>query len=110
MSYEEAIRKTWRHTEGALAIAFESTRTVLSSQFQAIPKRQCTRAAFDFALQAALGIRHTFINQPVEVSVLRSQFANALWIGSQRPDLVVRFGRGPEMPRSLRRPVQAVLI
>ena len=63
-----------------------------------------------FALQAtALGIRNAFLNQPVEVSVLRPQFANALGIGGQRPDLVVRFGHGPEMPRSLRRPVQAVL-
>lgn len=63
-----------------------------------------------FALQAtALGIRNAFLNQPVEVSALRPQFANALGIGGQRPDLVVRFGHGPEMPRSLRRPVQAVL-
>ena len=64
-----------------------------------------------FALQAAaLRIRNAFINQPVEVSKLRPQFANALGIGSHRPDLVVRFGRGPEMPRSLRRPIQAVLV
>jgi hypothetical protein len=28
----------------------------------------------------------------------------------QRPDLVVRFGRGPMLPRSLRRPVEAVLV
>lgn len=64
-----------------------------------------------FALQAAaLRIRNAFINQPVEVSALRPQFAKAFGIGSHRPDLVVRFGRGPEMPRSLRRPVQAVLI
>lgn len=64
-----------------------------------------------FALQAAaLGIRNAFINQPVEVSELRPQFANALGVGSHRPDLVVRFGRGPEMPRSLRRSVQAVLV
>lgn len=63
-----------------------------------------------FALQAtALGIRNAFLNQPVEVSALRPQFADALGIGSHRPDLVVRFGRGPEMPRSLRRPVQGVL-
>jgi hypothetical protein len=63
-----------------------------------------------FALQAAaLGIRNACVNQPVEVSRLRPQFANALGIGSHRPDLVVRFGRGPEMPRSLRRPIQAVL-
>ncbi len=64
-----------------------------------------------FALQAAaLGIRNAFINQPVEVSALRPQFASALGIGGHRPDLVVRFGRGPEMPRSLRRPVQAVMV
>ena len=63
-----------------------------------------------FALQAAaLGIRNAFLNQSVEVSILRPQFADALGIGSHRPDLVVRFGRGPGMPRSLRRPVQAVL-
>ncbi len=63
-----------------------------------------------FALQAAaLGIRNAFLNQPVEVSALRPQFASFLGIAGQRPDLVVRFGRGPEMPRSLRRPVQAVL-
>jgi hypothetical protein len=63
-----------------------------------------------FALQAtALGIRNAFINQPVEISTLRAQFANYLGIGNKRADLVVRFGRGPEMPRSLRRPLDAVL-
>jgi len=63
-----------------------------------------------FALQsAALGIRNAMINQPVEVSALRPQFASFLGIGNARPDLVVRFGRGPLMPRSLRRPVDAVL-
>jgi hypothetical protein len=63
-----------------------------------------------FALQAtALGIRNAFLNQPVEVAPLRPQFAAALGLGEQRPDLVVRFGRGPALPRSLRRPVEAVL-
>jgi hypothetical protein len=63
-----------------------------------------------FALQATvLGIRNAMLNQPVEVSALRPQFANALGIGNHRPDLVVRFGHGQEMPRSLRRPVQTVL-
>ena len=28
----------------------------------------------------------------------------------ERPDLVLRFGRGPAMPLSMRRPVQAVLV
>jgi len=64
-----------------------------------------------FALQAtALGIRNAFVNQPVEEAGLRPQFSRALGLGEGRPDLVVRFGRGPEMPRSLRRPVEAVLI
>jgi hypothetical protein len=63
-----------------------------------------------FALQAtALGIRNAFLNQPVEVGSIRPQFASALGLGDRRPDLVVRFGRGPAMPLSMRRPVQAVL-
>lgn len=63
-----------------------------------------------FALQsAALGIRNAMLNQPVEVSALRPQFATFLGIGGRRPDLVVRFGRGPKLPPSLRRPVEAVL-
>lgn len=63
-----------------------------------------------FALQsAALGIRNAMLNQPVEVTGLRPQFATFLGLGGRRPDLVVRFGRGPKMPPSLRRPVAAVL-
>ena len=64
-----------------------------------------------FALQAtALGLRNAFLNQPVEVGSIRPQFASALGLAGQRPDLVVRFGRGPAMPLSMRRPVQAVLV
>ncbi len=64
-----------------------------------------------FALQsAAMGVRNAFLNQPVEVPALRPQFAAWLGVGGRRPDLVVRFGRGPRMPQSLRRTVQAVLV
>ena len=64
-----------------------------------------------FALQATvLGIRNAFLNQPVEVATLRPPFAAAVGLSGQRPDLVVRFGRGPVLPRSLRRPVEAVLV
>jgi hypothetical protein len=64
-----------------------------------------------FALQAtALGIRNALLNQPVEVPSARMPFAATLGLGDQRPDLVVRFGRGPVLPRSLRRPLQAVLV
>lgn len=64
-----------------------------------------------FALQAtALQLRHAFINQPVEVPAVRGQFATYLGIGGRRPDLVMRFGYGPELPRSLRRPVEHVIL
>jgi len=64
-----------------------------------------------FALQAtALGIRTAHLNQPVEVRTVRPQFAAAMHVAEGRPDLIIRFGRGPEMPRSLRRPMEAVLV
>ena len=69
------------------------------------------RASQRFALQAtALGIRCAFLNQPVEVAAARASFAASLGLPGQRPDLVLRFGRGPALPRSLRRPVDAVLV
>ena len=67
------------------------------------------RACQRFALQAtALGIKCAFINQPVEVPSVREQFAKYLGIGERRADLVMRFGFGPDLPKSLRRPVAQV--
>jgi len=64
-----------------------------------------------FALQATtIGVRHAHINQAVEVPDVRTQFADYLGVGEQRPDLLVRFGYGPELPRSLRRSVDQVII
>jgi hypothetical protein len=69
------------------------------------------RAYQRFALLAtALGVRNAFVNPPVEVPALREPFARWLGIGATRPDLVVRFGRGPVLPPSLRRPPQAVVV
>ena len=63
-----------------------------------------------FALRAtALGLRHAHINQAVEVPEVRRQFSGYLGIGDKRPDLLVRFGYGPKLPQSLRRPVEDVL-
>ena len=62
-----------------------------------------------FALQAtALGIRNAFVNQPVEVAEVRAEFASWLGLG-RRPDLVVRYGYAPPMPKSLRRPVAEIM-
>jgi hypothetical protein len=64
------------------------------------------RAAQRFALQAtALGLKCAFINQPVEVASLRPELASLIGAPSRRPDLVIRFGYGPLLPYSARRPV-----
>lgn len=71
---------------------------------------QAGRAYQRFALQATrLGIKHAFVNQPVEVATMRRQFAEAVGFSGRRVDLVVRFGYAPDLPFSLRRPVSAVL-
>jgi hypothetical protein len=63
-----------------------------------------------FALQAtALGIRNAMLNQAVEVPAVRGALTRHLGLTTEHPDLVVRFGRAPLAPRSLRRPVGAVL-
>jgi len=72
---------------------------------------QAGRSYQRFALQATtLGIRIAFVNQPVEVDSVRPEFAKLLGIGTRRPDLVVRFGHAPAMPKSLRRPVKDVIV
>jgi hypothetical protein len=68
------------------------------------------RACQRFALQATvLGLKHAFINQPVEVADLRPELASLVGLPGRRPDLVMRFGHGVGLPFSARRPVQQVL-
>jgi hypothetical protein len=63
------------------------------------------------ALQmTALDIKSAFLNQPIEVNSLRTEFQDALGLGDNRPQLLLRFGYAAAMPRSLRRPVDEVLI
>ncbi|NCA72508.1 MAG: Tat pathway signal protein [Sphingobacteriia bacterium] len=69
------------------------------------------RAFERFALQATvLGVRTAHLNQPLEVPALRSELAAAIGLDRGRPDLLVRFGRGPLMPRSFRRPASHVVM
>ncbi len=63
------------------------------------------------ALQmTALDIKSAFLNQPIETAVLRTQFQSALGLGDSLPQLLLRFGYADALPRSLRRPVESVLI
>ena len=69
------------------------------------------RAYERFALQATLdGLQHSFVNQTVEVPPMRERLMAQLKLGNRRPNLVVRFGYGPSMPMSLRRPVEDVIV
>lgn len=64
-----------------------------------------------FALKAtAMGVRNAMLNQPIEESDVRPRFAKCLGLTeTERPDLLVRFGKSPPMPISPRRHVEDVL-
>ena len=104
-SAKKQNRKDRRHIHSSSAIA------VLYSEVDDVPHWiEAGRCYQRLALQAtALGLCTAFINQPVEVAALRPEFALAIGIEGRRPDFVVRIGHGPQMPRSLRRPVEDVI-
>jgi len=57
----------------------------------------------------SLNIKSAFLNQPIEVTELRSQFQSAMGLGASLPQLLIRFGYADAAPPSLRRPVEQVL-
>ncbi|MCB0054956.1 MAG: twin-arginine translocation signal domain-containing protein [Caldilinea sp.] len=59
---------------------------------------------------AALDIKSALLNQPIEVAGLRTQFQQAMGLGTDQPQLLLRFGYAKAMPRSVRRPVEQVLV
>ena len=68
------------------------------------------RACQRFALQAtALGLKLAFTNQPVEVAALQPDLAAQVGMAGRRPDIVMRFGYGPSLPYSVRRPIETVI-
>ncbi|MBS3805718.1 MAG: Tat pathway signal protein [Oleiphilaceae bacterium] len=105
-SAKKQNQKDYRNIRSSSAIA------VLVSHIDDKPHWiEAGRSYERLALQAtALDLRTAFINQPVEVASLRTEFARFLGVANGRPDLIVRIGRGPEAPRSLRRPVEEVLL
>ncbi len=71
---------------------------------------QVGRACQRFSLQAtALGMKMAYLNQPAEVTSLRPELAALAGLPGRRPDILMRFGYGPPMPYSARRPVSSVL-
>jgi hypothetical protein len=72
---------------------------------------QAGRSFERFTLQATvLGIRHAHLNMPIEVPGVRPAFADWLGLTGRRPDLIVRFGRAPPMPLSMRRSLDEVIV
>jgi len=58
----------------------------------------------------AHGLTSSFLNQPVEVDDLRPRLAQAIGRGGDHPQLVMRFGYGPDVEHSPRAPVNDVLL
>ncbi|MBI5034005.1 MAG: nitroreductase family protein [Chloroflexi bacterium] len=68
------------------------------------------RAYERYALTATtLNIKSAFLNQPIEVPTLRSQLQTRFNLAGAYPQLLLRFGYSQVMPRSLRRPIEAVI-
>jgi hypothetical protein len=57
----------------------------------------------------ARGLKHAFINQPVEVAAIRPEFRRWLDVAPAEPVLVIRLGRAEAAPYSLRRPLESFL-
>lgn len=94
--------KKLRSSAGAVVIASESDDKTGWVQTGQVYER--------LALQmTALNIKSAFLNQPIEVANIRTQFQNAIGLGDTFPQLLVRFGYAEALPHSLRRPVDQVL-
>lgn len=58
----------------------------------------------------SLNVKSAFLNQPIEAPGLRGELQSYLSVGGALPQLLMRFGYADPMPRSLRRPVEQVLL
>jgi len=58
---------------------------------------------------AALDLKHAYINPPIEVPELRTEFARWLGLDAEHPLLMLRIGRADAAPYSLRRPLEDYL-
>jgi hypothetical protein len=58
----------------------------------------------------SLNLTSAFLNQPIEVAAVRGQFQSGLALGDALPQLLFRFGYAHPLPRSLRRPLDQVIV
>ncbi len=109
--FDLTVSATGENDQYARQLASSSGVAVfVSEQADAEHWVRAGRACQRFALQAtALGLKLAFLNQPVEVPALRAGLADLVGRPGRRPDIVMRFGYGPALPFSARRPVAAVL-
>jgi len=95
--------KKLRSSAGAVVIVSESDDRTAWVRAGQVYERMALKMTL-------LNIKAAFLNQPIEVTTLRSQFQSALGLDKSVPQLLFRFGYAEAMPRSLRRPVEQVLV
>lgn len=99
----DADAKKLRSSPGALVIASATdSKTAWVRTGQVYERMALT--------MTSLNIKSAFLNQPIEVAAVRGQFQNAIGLGAALPQLLVRFGYADATPRSLRRPVEQVIM
>jgi hypothetical protein len=99
----DADAKKLRSSSGAVVVASEEdTKTAWVRTGQVYERMALT--------MTSLNIKSAFLNQPIERADIRGQFQSAIALGSARPQVLVRYGYAEAMPRSLRRPLEQVLV
>jgi hypothetical protein len=58
----------------------------------------------------SMGIKSSLLNQPNEIKSVRSQLQSGLKLAHPFPQMFMRYGYGPDMPRSLRRSLDDVIV
>ena len=95
--------KKFRSSPSAVVIASESDDKTAWVRTGQVYERLALK-------MTSLNIKSAFLNQPIEVADLRSQFQSAMGMGESLPQLLVRFGYADPMLRSLRCPIEEVIM
>jgi hypothetical protein len=95
--------KNLRSSPGAVLVASESDDKTAWVRTGQVYERMALK-------MTSLNIKSALLNQPIEVAEVRGQFQSAMGLAEALPQLLVRFGYADPMPRSLRHPVEQVII